>query len=216
MTPGPAVAAADLRRAAGWERAWRDIGRPHGQPLLLDQLLAAWREPHRHYHTLQHLDECLALFEATREHAGHPGEVALALWFHDAVCEPGAADNEERSAEWARRSITAAGEPAAARRVAALVLGTRHDAPAQSGDAQLVADIDLAILGAPAERFDEYERQVRREYAQVPDAAFRAGRARILADFLARPALYLTPALQARFEAAARANLQRALARLQG
>jgi predicted metal-dependent HD superfamily phosphohydrolase len=199
---------------AQWQRTWGDLGAaPQAQ--LLERLLAAWREPHRHYHTLQHLHECLAQLELARECSPHPAEASLALWFHDAVYDPRRHDNEQRSADWARDGALAAGASReAAERVQALVMATRHDAPAGTPDAHLVVDVDLAILGAPRERFDEYERQVRLEYAHVADAAYRAGRSRILRGFLARAAIYLTPPFHDRLETAARANLEHSLARL--
>jgi len=131
------------------------------------------------------------------------------------VYEPRAADSEERSAAWAARVLAEAG---AARdridRVSRLVLATTHADPAASGDAALVADVDLAILGAPRPRFLEYESQVGREYAWLPGEAFRAGRAALLEALLARPRIYATELFAERFEAAARANLRDALTRL--
>lgn len=79
-----------------------------------------------------------------------------------------------------------------------------------------MTDIDLAILGAPQARFDEYEDQIRREYAWVPEADFRAGRARILESFLARPRIFQTRHFNARLEESARENMARSLARLGG
>ena len=180
-----------------------------------DELVSRYAEPHRRYHTLQHLAECLALFERHRELAQRPGEVALALWFHDAVYELRGHDNEAGSAAWAARALAGAGADAAvAGRVDALVLATRHDAVPDSPDARLLVDIDLAILGAAPARFDAYERQIRDEYAFVPGPLFRAKRAEILRAFAARPALYATPALRGLLEAPARANLARAIAAL--
>lgn len=197
-----------------WERAWTQLGAAADESLR-GKLLAAWSEPQRHYHTLQHLRECLAHFEATQELAPHPGEVGLALWFHDAVYDPGRHDNEQRSADWARECVLqAGGVRAAADRVHALVMATRHDAAPQDADARLLVDIDLAILGAPRERFDEYERQVGLEYAHVPPAQRRAGRSRILRALLERPAIYSTPFFHARLEAQARANLAYSLGKL--
>ena len=93
------------------------------------------------------------------------------------------------------------------------MLLTRHEAQPQSDDARLLVDIDLAILGAEPQRFDEYEAQVRKEYAHVPDLFFRMARGRILKEFLARPSIYSTPYFKDRFEAQARANVERSLAR---
>lgn len=198
-----------------WHAAWRDLGLPAPDDAVLAALLARWAEPQRAYHTPQHLRECLALFERHRALAAHPGEVALALWFHDAVYDTHRHDNEARSADWARQVLEDAGAPpAVAGRVHALILATRHSEVPATPDARLLVDIDLAILGADAERFDEYERQVRVEYGFVPEALFRDKRGEILRAFLARAAIFSTPALAGRFEAAARANLVRALARL--
>ena len=81
---------------------------------------------------------------------------------------------------------------------------------------QLLVDIDLAILGADAARFDEYERQVREEYAWVPSIMFRRTRRRILEQFLERPRIFQTAAFYEAREAAARQNLQRSVKQLGG
>ena len=203
--------------SVSWQRLWQELG---ADPLplgLYNQLVAAYSEPHRRYHTLQHLRACLAHFDAAATLALHPAEVELALWFHDAIYEPQSPDNEERSAEWAWRSILAAGcEEEVAQRVQALVLATKgHDA-SDDPDTRLLLDIDLAILGAAPERFDDYEQQIRAEYGLVPEPEFRAGRARVLAAFLARPRIYLTSAFHDALEHRARENIARSLATLQG
>jgi predicted metal-dependent HD superfamily phosphohydrolase len=95
-----------------------------------------------------------------------------------------------------------------------MILATKHNAAPDSHDAALTVDIDLSILGASATRFDEYETQVRTEYAWVPEEAFREARAKILREFLARPRIYSTDFFYDRLEVSARANLQRSVARL--
>ncbi len=199
---------------ASWDDAWAALGATPA-PALREQLLASYAEPQRRYHTLQHLGECLAWFERERASAAHPAEVLLALWFHDAIYDVHAHDNEARSADWAREALHAAGTTAeAADRVHSLVMATRHDALPEGRDAELLIDIDLAILGADAERFDEYERQVGVEYGFVPDEVRRPRRRAILQRFLARPAIYATPGMHARLEAPARSNLMRSIAAL--
>ena len=93
-------------------------------------------------------------------------------------------------------------------------MATRHSAAPDAGDASLLVDIDLAVLGASAARFDAYERQIRAEYAQVPEPAFRQRRRALLAAFLARDRLYATAPLRAELEASARTNLARSIAAL--
>lgn len=197
-----------------WRRLWGQLGAGSINGGLMNQLVAAYSEHHRHYHTLQHLRECLAHAEAVRTLARHPAELELALWFHDAVYDPRRQDNEERSARWAQASVLAAGcAQEVADRVGALVLATRdHRATDGDIDTRLMLDIDLSILGTSYARFDEYERQVRAEYAHVDDATFRAGRSRFVQELLARPALYATDVYRDTLEARARENLQRSLA----
>jgi len=198
-----------------WRQTWQELGAPARDEGLYDRLITCWSEAHRHYHTLQHLRECLVQFAPVRGDARRPAEVELALWFHDAVYDPRRADNELLSAKWAHSSVLQAGLTLdVANRVHALVIATRHDAVPEDADAQLLVDVDLSILGATPERFDEYDEQVREEYAHVPDEAFRQGRRRILSDFLARPRMYSTEHFHATLEPRARDNLQRALARL--
>ncbi|MGK6306980.1 HD domain-containing protein [Variovorax sp. DT-64] len=202
---------ADARRAE-WAAAWGALG-VEAPDALLDALLARYGEPHRAYHTLQHLDECLEGLALERSRAKRPAEITLALWFHDAIYDVHRHDNEERSADWAQQALRDAGADAdAAQRVHALVMATRHQAQPEEADAQLLVDIDLSILGAPAPRFAEYEQQIRFEYAHVPPEVFEPRRREILGSFLARDPLYLTPSIRARLEAQARLNLQRAIA----
>jgi predicted metal-dependent HD superfamily phosphohydrolase len=201
---------------ANWQRLWGELGATAANGGLMNQLVAAWGEGHRRYHTLQHLRECLAHFEAASMLARRPAEVELAIWFHDAVYDARRDDNEERSADWARDSVIAAGcDAQVAERVHALVMATRsHEAVGDDPDTRLLLDIDLAILGAAPARFDEYERQVRLEYAHVDDEAWRNGRARVLRGFLERPRLYVTDAFRDALEVRARENLARSLAGL--
>jgi predicted metal-dependent HD superfamily phosphohydrolase len=203
----------DLESA--WQSTWRLLQlKPPEQPLLA-ALLERWAEPHRKYHSLQHLRECLVLFEEQRVLAEKPGEVAMALWFHDAVYETQRHDNEAASAQWARRVLEQAGAaPGVASRVDDLIMATRHGQMPATPDACLLVDIDLAILGATPARYAEYEHQIREEYAHVAQAVFREKRSQILRMFLARQRLFGTPPFAARFEGPAKANLARAIALL--
>ena len=196
-----------------WQRAWAGIGASGDGDALYASLLARYSEPQRHYHTLQHLGECLAMFDEVRGLAQRPHEVELALWFHDAIYEVKRSDNEERSADWARAELLQADVDAnSADRVHALIMATLHTAVPVLADEQLLVDIDLSILGAETERFAEYELQIRQEYAFVPKWLFRRKRRAILQGFLDRPAIYSTAHFCAMLEQRARENLQRAIA----
>ncbi|HZC99365.1 MAG TPA: metal-dependent phosphohydrolase [Actinomycetes bacterium] len=187
---------------------WRAAAPPGSDPLARE-LLGRWREPHRHYHTVAHLAAVLTIVRQ------RPA-VELAVWFHDAIYDPHAANNEAASAELAERSLTAAGAaPAMVAEVARLVRLTATHDPRPGDDAgALLCDADLAILAADPAGYDAYAADVRREYAHLPDEAFRAGRAAVLRDLLGRPALYRVVPERADWEPRARANLTRELSTL--
>ena len=194
-----------------WAWTWGLLGLPPS-PELYAWLCRSYAEPHRKYHTQQHLSECLALCEQDGELAQRPGEVAIALWFHDAIYRHGRNDNELASADWAHRALLMAGLGLeAADRVHALVMATCHTQAPVTPDEQLLVDIDLSILGAGPSRFAEYQQQIRDEYAHVPQELFSQKRREVLRAFMAREQIYCTAAYRQRLEARARDNLRLAL-----
>ena len=182
---------------------------PGPEPLGAE-LLRRYAEPHRRYHTAEHLAEVLDRVDELAGEADDAEAVRLAAWFHDAVYDPARADNEERSAVLAERMLADTDLPApAVAEVARLVrLTTTHDPAAGDRDGAVLCDADLAILAAPPERYAAYAAAVREEYAAVPDEAFRDGRAEILRGLLALPTLYRTRPARERWEAAARHNIE--------
>jgi predicted metal-dependent HD superfamily phosphohydrolase len=198
---------------SSWDRAWQALRAERSGADVRDAVLSRYAERHRKYHTLQHLEECLSLFDSVLHAPDRPAEVEMALWFHDAIYELKDSENEARSAVWARDELQSAGVAAdSASRVHDLVLITKHTGAPQTRDERVLVDIDLAILGAPEVRFAEYERQIREEYSYVPDLLFSLKRRAILQSFLDRSAIYSTPLLHQRLEARARVNLARAVA----
>jgi predicted metal-dependent HD superfamily phosphohydrolase len=201
--------------ASRWLAAWSALGLPVPDGAGFTEILARYREPQRAYHTDQHLIECLDWFDRVSDRADEPHAVEMALWYHDAVYWPRRSDNEQASADLAAAHLRAAGAAAAlVARVAALIMCTVHRAEPPPGDAALLADIDLAILGAPPARYAEYEAQIRREYSWVPELLFRRRRAEILQAFLARPRLYATAVFGEQRERQARINLTESIGRL--
>jgi predicted metal-dependent HD superfamily phosphohydrolase len=198
-----------------WQAAWMAIGATRADAKLCTTLLQCYDQPHRKYHTKQHLDECLVQLALLRDIAEHPSEVEIALWFHDAIYDVYRHDNELRSAEWAQSALTeAGGDAAVAKRIYQLVMATRHQAQAASPDELVLIDVDLSILGAAQTRFDEYEQQVREEYGYVPSPLFRRNRRAVLEGFLRRPRIYSTDRFFDLYEARARDNLRLSIGKL--
>lgn len=191
-----------------WLRLCGRLGMQSGVLAIWRELERHYREPHRAYHNLDHIGECLSEFEAVRSCACAPNAVELAIWFHDAIYDPRAQDNEERSAQLAGDLLEPMGLPdVSIHEVRSLILVTRHTAPPTTPDASLLTDIDLAILGQPPGRFAAFEQQIRQEYSWVPPSEFAAGRAMILRGFLDRPTIYSTPTFRQKYEQRARTNL---------
>jgi predicted metal-dependent HD superfamily phosphohydrolase len=191
---------------------WKRVGAQGDPAPVHARLVASYSEPHRAYHNLAHIQHCLAEFEKARPLAAVPDSIEMAIWFHDAVYNSRAKDNEERSAELALSVAREAMLPAAfGQRVADLILATRHNAPPGDPDAALLVDVDLSILGQPVERFNEYERQIRKEYNWVEASAFAAGRGAVLKSFLERSSIFSTPFFRDKYERQARENLKRSI-----
>ena len=197
-----------------WERLCRRMECASVVPRF-NALADAYSEDHRRYHTGRHIDECLSLFDALRDLCDHPDEVEYAIWLHDVVYRSRRSDNEERSADIAIGWLAECQvEKESIERVRGLILTTTHSDRPRTRDERVIVDIDLHILGADSDRFDEYEAQVRGEYRWVPAPIYRRRRAQILQHFLSRDPLYNTERCRAWFEASAKENLSRSLARL--
>ena len=178
------------------------------------QLRAAYAEPPRAYHNFEHVGEVLEQM-ATVTRWEDEQSVAFAVLFHDAVYVAGRSDNEQRSAQLAAALLPKAFPAANLRRIDELILLTakhgRLEAKDVDPEAALFLDCDMAILGAAAERYDMYERQIASEYAAIPEELYRAGRASFLRGLLAKPRLYLSEEFYGRLEERARENIRRAL-----
>lgn len=192
-----------------WVRFLGPLGvEPAAAYPAFDRLVAAYSEPHRHYHNLEHIVEMLKVAGRLAMQCADPVAVQFAVWYHDAVYDATRNDNEERSAGLAVEELKNLGlDESLAAKVADLIRHTDHRDSSGDADADVLQDADLAILGAGEGRYRRYADAIRKEYAHVPDAAYRAGRAAVLAKFLARPRLFRTAALFLEAEGAARTNV---------
>jgi len=195
-----------------WSRACIDLGVVPAEPDYR-RVRRAWSGIGRHYHTLTHLDACLREVDEARHIAMRPGEVELALWFHDAIYRSWRRDNEAQSAALAARTLRAASLESV-ERIRQMVLATMHLEEEFGGDTALVVDIDLSILGQPPEIYAQFERAIRREYWWAPRARYVAGRSAVLQRFLGRAAIYHHDHFYEKYEKQARANLAAAIEQL--
>ncbi len=185
---------------------------------VFHDLARHYQSPGRDYHNLDHIGHMLAVVTEVQPAAAQNWTaVQLAIWFHDVIYIPGAPDNEEQSARFARERLPALGvDEETLQVVTALILATKMGGPAVTHpDAPLIQDADLATLGWAPAAYDDYAQAIRHEFTPIPDEAYRHGRAQVLTIFLQRPRIYQTVYFYTRWEDQARQNMQRELDSLQ-
>ena len=200
-----------------WVRLLGGFGVPVADAYApFDQLVAAYSEPPRYYHTLEHLGEMFRVVGRLAGSIADMSAVQFAVWYHDAVYDPKATDNEERSADWAEADLKSWGiADSTWAAVRTLILATKHTAEMPDRpDAAAFLDADLAILGAAEARYARYAADIRKEYGWVPEEHYRAGRRAVLEGFLKRERIYRTAVMFDEGEGAARRNLAAEVERL--
>jgi predicted metal-dependent HD superfamily phosphohydrolase len=187
---------------------WLRLGARGNPDKVFNDLIRCYQESHRKYHNVAHLEFGLTQFDLIADLAVHPDWVEFAFFFHDSVYVIGATDNEKRSTRLAIEVLKKAKASGAVQLyVGAMIMTTKPGELANSPDQQVISDIDLAILGQKRRVFVEYERQVREEYAEVPEEIFWSKRKEILEGFRRRPSIYSTNRFQQRYEKKAQKNL---------
>ena len=198
--------------------AWSEIRARGNSKDFLNYLISLYEQPHRKYHGLNHIKECLMELEQVMAYASYPEVIVMAIWFHDAIYYPREKDNEEKSAALATGIMKSANAlPRVVKNIREYVMATKGhtDIGKKYYDIDLFVDIDLSILGKPEDRFDEYDEQIRDEYSFVPIEEYRKGRISLLQKFLARKRIYQTRPFYNKYESQARQNIERAIDRLQ-
>ncbi|MGW8317966.1 MAG: metalloprotease family protein [Candidatus Promineifilaceae bacterium] len=183
---------------------------------IFDDLVGHYLEPHRHYHNLEHVAYVMEVVTRLKPLAKDDQALQLAVWFHDVIYDPGASDNEVRSAEYAGRQLSRLDlEQEMIAEVQRLIMVTvDHHAADDDIDAQILIDADLAPLAAEEAIFEQHSQAIRREFGHVPDDIYRTGRLQVLSTFLNRERIFHTEALYADLEEQARHNLARAIQEL--
>ena len=199
-------------------RHWHELMQKFGLPEnneTYHQLVKAYSEDHRAYHTLEHISACFEHLENVATHAEYPHEIKLALWFHDVIYNPFSGSNEEDSAELAKLFLSQNSvSQDIIQRVYDLIILTKEHVSPSSCDGKLMLDIDLSILGASEPIYAQFEKDVRKEYKRVPFFIFKKKRKEILKSFTLRPNIYHTEYFFARLEKQAKKNLYWAIGEL--
>lgn len=187
-----------------WYTLWQ-----HAQPPVpsVAPIIAAYQQPQRHYHTSQHLRECMQYWHTCQHQMPNAFAIGVALFYHDVVYEPQRQDNEIQSVIWMQNHLQDALDPHTLQTVATLIIDTQSHQASLGAISAWMLDIDLSILGADAARFAEYEAQIRQEYLFVPLEFYTHQCRELLQSLAQRQPLFQTPFFQQHLNTQAQMNL---------
>jgi predicted metal-dependent HD superfamily phosphohydrolase len=175
---------------------------------LWKEIVVNYTDPKRHYHTLTHLRNLMAILETHKDQLMDWEIIQFAIFFHDIVYDVSRNDNEEQSAAWAERVMQSINvEPTRIERCKRHILATKGHSKSDDFDTNLFTDADLSILGSEREIYYQYSSSIRQEYSIFPDSVYNNGRSSVLRNFLEMPTIYKTEPFQKQCEKTARLNL---------
>ena len=201
------------RFIALWVRCL-EAGKADDAEVVFSTVLTYYCEPHRKYHTSQHIDHCLEQFDKASTHAEQPDAVELAIWFHDIIYNVPTKDNELKSAELFRRLTEDRIDPVLGQNVYDLILITMHKVWPIRSDEQLLVDIDLSSFALPWEQFREDSQNVREEFSDKSDQEFYSSHVKFIRSLLNRPSFFTSTFFRAQYELNARKNIEELLKQL--
>lgn len=199
---------------------WNDLGQrlniSNGQESFKD-ISNNYSKPHRHYHTLTHINNCLQELDVVKPLLDNPKAVELAIWFHDVIYTISQKDNEDKSAEFSKDILQKTGLSSEfITKVSDLILSTKHISPSKDSDTQYLNDIDMAILGQSPDIFDNFDQDIEKEFtAFYSTEIYLNGRIKFFDAMLSRENIFSTDHFKNKYQEQARKNLERKKTELQ-
>jgi len=197
-----------------WERC--SLAENDTDPAYIwENLIRCYSEPWRHYHNASHLSDCMQQLDLFASHLDDPDAAEMALWFHDAILDPGATDSEAKSAQLFEHSTGTDFSSDFVAKVTHMIRATEHRAPSLDNDTRILCDIDLSSLASPWDKFLNDSSALRAEQAASNDADYYSKKIGFLGALLKRPTIFLSSHFRDRYEAKAKENIQRYIAQLE-
>lgn len=184
--------------------------RPDHSATIHQQLTEAYGEPHRRYHTLAHIEHCLAMFDQCKSLAHNADALELAVWFHDIILQPGRRDNEALSAELYLQLSDQTQHNELRELVAQLIIATQHDGGSlEDADAIYMVDIDLSSFGLSWEEFQRDSQNLREECPECSDAEYHRKQEAFRSALATRESFFRSGFFSERYEQQAQENLSK-------
>ncbi len=176
---------------------------------IWDKIEENYGETHRKYHNLDHIEFMLDYAVQYKSELQKLDTVLFSIFFHDIIYATSRDDNEKKSADIAEVYMQQLGIPLEIiRDCKAQIMATQKHEQQTSSDTSYLIDFDLAVLGASPKKYEQYRKNIRKEYSQYPDFLYTMGRKKVLQYFLNKSNIYQTRSFQENHEAQARENLQ--------
>ena len=169
-----------------------------------DELVAAYTAPGRHYHNLAHIEDCLGALARVDNLSAAEREILVeAIWWHDVVYDATRADNEELSARLAEAHVRADISPEVGRLIR--LTKTHQVLPGDRLGAILISMISASSARSLRDTTPMPRDPPGIDHVRDPD--YRAGRAKVLGHFAARPVIFPDAGFAATYDREARENL---------
>ena len=203
------------------EQRWYSLAKHYLDIDLQDNY---WRNIHnqysarsRHYHNLKHLYHMFQELDSFKDAIEDIHAMEFAIWYHDIIYKSTKSDNEEKSAELAKKELKMSNfDENRIKKIEKLIISTKkHELILKENeDNAYLLDLDLSILGSDWTNYQSYIKNIRKEYKIYPKLIYNPGRKKVLSNFIEREHLFFTTRFRDRFESIARENIQREIDRL--
>lgn len=170
----------------------------------------SYSQKSRKYHNLAHLENMILELENVKDEISDYDALLFSVFYHDIVYKATSKDNEEKSAEIAKKrleKINFSSEKIP--KIYNQILATKSHNRSDDSDTDFLLDADLAILGKDWKDYENYIHQIRKEYSIYPDFLYNPGRKKVLTHFLEFDEIFKTNHFKEKYEKIARENIKR-------
>ena len=175
---------------------------------LWSEIKSNYGKPHRHYHTLAHLDQLINELLPVKDNINDWQTIVLSIAYHDIIYNTLKQDNEEKSEKFASTRMNLLNLTTRQKdKCRQQILATKAHSISPDSDTNYFTDADLSILGSEYNSYREYTDQIRKEYKFYPDFLYNPGRQKVLKHFLQMPKIYKTTYFAEKYEQQARYNM---------
>jgi len=185
------------------------------QELIIEywkEIERSYSQKSRHYHNLFHLENMITELKKVNDEINDIDSILLSVFYHDVVYKSSSKDNEEKSAEIAKTRLQKLNlKEEQIEKIYTQILATKSHKESDNFDTNYLLDSDLSILGKNWIDYENYIKQIRKEYSIYPDFLYNPGRKKILAHFLAFDKIYKTDFFRELYEKQARENILKEL-----